>query len=48
MRKTTEQLMAELQNTKNIDDFVVKNQGEMMDMSLSMISKLFRLYTLIP
>ncbi|MBQ8823375.1 MAG: hypothetical protein IJZ82_12090 [Lachnospiraceae bacterium] len=35
MRKTTEQLMAELQNTKNIDDFVVKNQGEMMDMSLS-------------
>lgn len=35
MKKTTEQLMAELQNTKNIDDFVVKNQGEMIDMSLS-------------
>lgn len=35
MRKTTEQLMNELKKTRNIIDFVVENQEEMSDMSLS-------------
>lgn len=35
MRKTTEQLMNELKNAKDIDEFVEQNQDEMMDMSLS-------------
>jgi len=35
MRKTTEQLMNELEKTQNIADFVVENQEEMSDMSLS-------------
>ena len=35
MRKTTEQLMNELKDTQDIDDFVDENQDEMLDMSLS-------------
>ena len=35
MRKLTEQLMNELQNTTNIEDFVAENQNEMIISSLS-------------
>lgn len=35
MRKTTEQLMHELENASNVEDFVIKNRGEMVDSSLS-------------
>lgn len=35
MQKTTVELTNELLNSKNIDDFVAKNQDEMPDMSLS-------------
>lgn len=35
MRKTTEQLMNELKNATDIDEFVAQNQDEMVDMSLS-------------
>ena len=35
MRKSTEQLMNELQNTTNIEDFVAENQNEMIVSSLS-------------
>lgn len=35
MRKSTEQLMNELQNTTNIEDFVAENQNEMIISSLS-------------
>ena len=35
MRKTTEELMAEIKSVKEIGDFVEKNQGELLDMSLS-------------
>ena len=35
MRKSTEQLMNELENATDIGDFVAKNQNEMMDLSLS-------------
>jgi len=35
MKKTTEQLMSELEKARDIDDFVVENQEEMSDMSLS-------------
>lgn len=35
MRKTTEQLMNELKNARDINDFVEENQEEMLDMSLS-------------
>ena len=35
MRKSTEQLMNELKNTTDIEDFLSKNQNEMMDLSLS-------------
>lgn len=35
MRKSTEQLMNELKNANNIEEFVIKNQDEMLDLSLS-------------
>ena len=35
MKKSTEQLMNELKNARDIDDFVNKNQNEMLDSSLS-------------
>ena len=35
MRKTTEQLMHELENTSDVEDFVIKNREEMVDSSLS-------------
>lgn len=35
MRKTTEELMAEIKSVKEIGDFVEQNQEELLDMSLS-------------
>ena len=35
MKKSTEQLMNELKNASDIEDFVNKNQNEMLDSSLS-------------
>ncbi len=35
MRKTTEQLMHELENTSDVEDFLIKNREEMVDSSLS-------------
>lgn len=35
MKKSTEQLMNELKNASDIEDFVNKNQNEMLDFSLS-------------
>ena len=35
MKKTTEQLMNEIQSASDIGDFVVENQNEMMDLTLS-------------
>ncbi len=35
MKKTTEQLMNEIKDANDIDEFVAKNQGEMLELSLS-------------